>query len=75
MRADPYGGRERRGKATWRGQRRNIEDVSHGRGALVNTAYKRKGRKVRPVDATDRTGEGPGGRSDWYKRSKERETP
>lgn len=41
----------------------------------VNTAYKPKSRKVRPVDLTDGTGEAPGGRKDWFERSKARETP
>ncbi|KAF8846531.1 hypothetical protein BDZ45DRAFT_608835, partial [Acephala macrosclerotiorum] len=41
----------------------------------VNTAYKPKSRKVRFVDLTDGTGEVPGGRKDWFERSKARETP
>ena len=42
---------------------------------LVTGAYKTKYKKVRPVDANDGTGEGPGGRPDWFERSKAREYP
>ena len=42
--------------------------------AHVNTAYKRKAQKVQPVNANDGSGDGPGGRPDWYERSKARET-
>jgi RNase H-like domain found in reverse transcriptase/Integrase zinc binding domain len=42
---------------------------------LVAGAYKTKDKKVRPVDANDGTGEGPGGRPDWFERSKAREYP
>jgi hypothetical protein len=38
----------------------------------VNTAYKRKAQKVQPINANDGSGEGPGGRPDWYARSKDR---
>ena len=41
----------------------------------IDTAYKPKSKKIRLVDLTDRTGDTPGGRRDWYKRSKVRETP
>lgn len=46
------------------------KDESRGRYLEVNAAYKRKDKKVRPVDANDGTGRGPGGRADWYERSK-----
>ena len=42
---------------------------------MVATLYKRKAQKVRPVDANDGTGEGPGGHPDWYERSKTRDFP
>jgi hypothetical protein len=42
---------------------------------LVAGAYKTKDKKVRPVDANDGTGEGPGGHPDWFARSKAREHP
>jgi reverse transcriptase-like protein/integrase-like protein len=38
----------------------------------VNAAYKRKDKKVQPVNANDGTGSKPGGRPDWYERSFER---
>ena len=41
----------------------------------VTTLYKNKATKVRPVDANDGTGAGPGGRHDWYQRSKDRDKP
>ena len=41
----------------------------------MSTMYKPKSRKVQPVDANDGTGEGPGGRRDWYERSKTRDVP
>jgi hypothetical protein len=42
---------------------------------LVAGAYKTKDKKVRPVDANNGTGEGPGGCPDWFERSKAREYP
>jgi hypothetical protein len=42
---------------------------------LVAGAYKTKDKKVRPVDANNGTGEGPGGHPDWFARSKAREYP
>jgi hypothetical protein len=41
----------------------------------VNAAYKPKAKKVQPVNRNDGTGGGPGGRADWFERSKARETP
>jgi len=41
----------------------------------VRTVYKNKANKIRPVDANDGTGNGPGGRHDWYQRSKGRDLP
>jgi len=38
----------------------------------ARTAYKPKHKKVRPQDVNDGTGEGPGGKPDWYKRSQTR---
>jgi len=44
-------------------------------GVVVAAMYKGKDKKVRPVDANDGTGDPPGGRYDWYERSKARECP
>ena len=41
----------------------------------VNAAYKTKDKKVQPVNKADDTGKTPGGRRDWYNRSKTRDTP
>jgi hypothetical protein len=38
----------------------------------VNTMYKPKAKKVRPVNLNDGTGDGPGGKSDWLERSHHR---
>lgn len=43
------------------------------RNLRVAAAYKSKAKKVRPVDANDGTGDGPGGFTDWYARAKLRE--
>jgi hypothetical protein len=40
----------------------------------INIVYKRKAQKVQLVNTNDRSGDRPGGRPDWYKRSKARET-
>ena len=40
--------------------------------AHVNTAYKRKAQKVRPVDASASDGSHPGGDKDWKTRITER---
>ncbi len=39
----------------------------------VSAMYKKKAQKVQPVDANDGTGDPPGGRFDWYQRSKARD--
>jgi hypothetical protein len=41
---------------------------------VVNAAYKTKDKKVQPVNKADEKGEKPGGRRDWYDRSKARDT-
>ena len=41
----------------------------------VWTMYKSKAKKVQPVDEADGIGDPPGGRDDWYERSKARDTP
>jgi len=43
--------------------------------AEVRTAYKRKAERSLPVDEVDRVGLPPGGKKDWYERSKTRDTP
>jgi hypothetical protein len=45
------------------------------RAYTVNGAYKTKDKKVQPVDQADEEGKKPGGRRDWYSRSKTRDTP
>ena len=41
----------------------------------IQTAYKPKAKKVQPVNANDGTGGTPGGKADWYERSKARDFP
>ncbi len=43
--------------------------------AGINAAYKTKDKKVQPVDEADGVGNVPGGRRDWYERSKARDVP
>lgn len=45
------------------------------RGAEVNTMYKIKDKKVKPVDRDQGDGAAPGGRRDWYEISQARDTP
>ena len=42
--------------------------------AEVRTAYKRKAERSLPVDEVDGVGLPPGGKKDWYERSKTRDT-
>ena len=85
MRSSPYTGRDRMRKASQGMSKYQVEmakmeaalaepRVSQGE-ISVFTAYKPKSKKVQPVNANDGTGEGPGGRPDWYARSKAREVP
>ena len=81
MRQGPYGqGPQRSFKQLWKETRRKSErrftqSEDQVQTVEINTLYKRKDKKVRPVNANDGTGEGPGGRRDWYERSKARDTP
>ena len=43
-----------------------IQARSNDQCVHVNTAYKRKADKIRPVDLGESTGEGPGGLSNWW---------
>jgi hypothetical protein len=58
---------------------RSRQQISEGRPleriAEVNTMYKTKDKKIRPVDQADSIGSTPGGRLDWYERSKARDIP
>ena len=81
MRQSPYGEKSRRsfrrrwGETRRKGLRRITKWREQHKTIDVNTAYKKKAQKVQPVDANDGTGDGPGGRRDWYKRSRVRDTP
>jgi hypothetical protein len=81
MRQSPYGEKFRRsfrrrwGETRRKGLRRFTNWREQHKTIDVNTAYKKKAQKVQPVDANDGTGDGPGGRRDWYKRSRARDTP
>ena len=85
MRSSPYSERDRMRKAS-HGKSKNQTETARMEAALtkpwmnqgkinVSTAYKPKSKKVQPINANDGTGEGPGGRPDWYERSKAREVP
>ena len=57
--------------------RRNKREKKKERPAFteVRTAYKRKAERSLPVDEVDGVGLPPGGKKDWYERSKTRDTP
>jgi hypothetical protein len=85
MRSSPYAERDRMRKASHGMSKYQVEMAkmeaalaepqAHSGKVSVFTAYKPKSKKVQPVNANDGTGEGPGGRKDWYERSKAREVP
>jgi hypothetical protein len=57
-----------------RAQVRKRKRIQEQSSVEVNAAYKSKAKKVVPVDFGDGMGEKPGGREDWYERSKLRDT-